>query len=453
MNMKQTIPAFADILERLNQYTNYERTGDYPPGHGGMGTARVERLLRLAGDPHLDIPVIHIAGTKGKGSTAYLTARLLAAHGLRTALYTSPHVSHLLERFVLDGNPVQENAFCDAFSALLPALDAMRSDPPTYFELLTATAFRLFSNAKPDVAIIEVGLGGRLDATNVSNLPVVVSGITPISLDHMAQLGNSLRAIAGEKAGILREETPVVLANQEPGVMTFLRQRCDALGCPTRIVGMDVDALPRESAPPTSPKTPQRLDVRGWSAKHEDIPLGMMGSHQTANAAMAYALAEVFLEKIDSKPLRTGDLRAAWRSASLPGRIECIGENPWVILDGAHNPAATWVLSETLRQRVPGTPRILVFAAPADKEIATMLRILVPGFDRVILTTYPHPRCMDMREVSREVLAGHGDVKLELLGDPAVALRAARNHAGEHGLVCVTGSLYLAGAVRNYEKA
>lgn len=449
--MKQTILSFRDIMERLDHYTNFERTGDYPPGHGGMGTARIERLLRLAGDPHLDVPVIHIAGTKGKGSTAYLTTRLLAAHGLRTALYTSPHVSHLRERFVLDGAPVEEAAFCDAFSALLPALDAMRNDPPTYFELLTATAFRLFSNAKPDVAVIEVGLGGRLDATNVSNLPVVVSGITPISLDHMAQLGNTLRAIAGEKAGILREETPVVLAAQEPGVMAFLRERAEALGCSVHVLGVDVSALVRESGTPAHPKAPQRIDVRGPSGVHEDIPLGMMGRHQVQNAAMAYALAETFLQRIGGTPLHTGDLRAAWRSASLPGRIEVMQAHPWVILDGAHNPAATWALSETFAQNVPGTPRILVFAAPADKDVSTMLRILVPGFDRIILTTYPHPRCMDVRTVSRGILERHDSIPVDIIPAPHAALRAACTHAGEGGAVCAAGSLYLVGALRTYE--
>lgn len=449
--MKQTILSFPEIMERLSQYTNFERTGDYPPGHGGMGTARIERLLRLAGDPHLDVPVIHIAGTKGKGSTAYLTTRLLAAHGLRTALYTSPHVSHLLERVLLDGSPVPESAFCDAFSALLPALDAMRSDPPTYFELLTATAFRLFANAKPDVAVIEVGLGGRLDATNVSTLPVAVSGITPISLDHMAQLGNTLRAIAGEKAGILREETPVVLAPQEPGVMAFLRERAEALGCPVHVLGEEVTATLRESGTPSSPEAPQRIDVRGLGVVHEDIPLGMMGRHQVGNAAMAYALAGTFLQRSGGSPLQTGDLRAAWRGASLPGRIEVLQGRPWVILDGAHNPAATWALSETFSERVPGTPRVLVFAAPADKDIATMLRILVPGFDRVILTTYPHPRCMDVRAVSRGILERHDPIAVDIIADPHAALRAACTHAGGGGAVCVTGSLYLVGALRKYE--
>jgi len=450
MTDAKTLLSFPQVMDALDAFVNYERVTDYKAGPLALGTERMELLLERLGHPEAAAPALHIAGTKGKGSIAYLCARLLHALGYRVGLYLSPHVSHICERIQVDTQPVREAFFCECFAQVQPAVDAMREHPalkpPTYFEILTALAFVAFQRAKVQVSVVEVGLGGRLDATNVSRLPVCASAISTISRDHMKQLGDDLVTIAGEKAGILRPGVPLIMAPQEPAVARHLRQRCAALSCPLHVVGEDLTAALRETPPTNAPEAPQRLDLTTWRAVHRDVPLPLLGDHQQPNAAVALALAETFLQQRELGPVDTASLRRAWREAAIPGRIEVVARRPWVVLDGAHNTASAWGLAETLRQRFSTTKRVLVFAAARDKEIMPMLKILAPLAQAIVLTSIPSPRSMDPDAVADHVRATY-PARLHLSPDPGTALARARQLAGPDGLVCATGSLYLVGAL------
>jgi dihydrofolate synthase / folylpolyglutamate synthase len=455
MPQTRCLPRFAEVLDYLSRFTNYERASDYQADPATLGTERMSEFLLRLGSPQTRFPAFHIAGTKGKGSTSYLAAALLKSCGCRVGLYVSPHVDHLRERIQIGLEPVSEERFCEAFARVRPAVEAMRQSPegkpPTYFEILTALAFLIFAEAKVGIAVVEVGLGGRLDATNIPDLPVVASAITTVSRDHLQQLGSDRLSIAGEKAGILKAGVPLVMGPQAADVEKFLRERAARGGSRVVAVGAEATAAYREPPPLDAPEAPQRLDLVTWRARHHDVPLPLLGEHQLANAATALALAEIYLETQDSGPLDTASIRRAWRDLVIPGRTEVVARDPWVILDGAHNAASAWVLGETLRKRFSTTQRTLVLSIARDKEVAAILRILLPLAERAILTTNGSPRCLDPEEMRK--LAGGQGPELLVQPDPLEAVAQAVKATGPDGLVCITGSLYLVGAVRSFLKA
>lgn len=448
----KTLPSYAEVLDYLKTFTNYERTSDYKDHPAALGTERIEELLLRLDKPHTAQPALHVAGTKGKGSIVHLTARLLSARGFKVGRFLSPHLESVRERIAIDGQTISEEDFCEAFARVQPAVESMRNHPrlkpPTYFETLTAMAFVAFEQAGVDVAVMEVGLGGRLDATNVS-MPVVASAISTISLDHERILGNTLLAIAGEKAGILREDTTVILAPQEAGVSKFLREKAASLGCAVRQVGSEIAVELRQPISANTPEAPQRLDVTTWRAVHHDVPLPLLGDHQRANAGVAVGLVEAFLEWDETGPIDTASLRRAWRTVQIPARLEILGREPWVLLDGAHNAASAWTLAETIRTRFGIGPKTLVFAVNRDKAYPTMLRILAPVVDRIIFTEHTNKRCLpadQLREKAIEI--GVAADRIEVQPNPLDAMSQAKSEVGPDGLVACAGSLYLAGLVR-----
>ncbi|MBN2712050.1 MAG: bifunctional folylpolyglutamate synthase/dihydrofolate synthase [Planctomycetes bacterium] len=447
----KTLPRFEEAVEYLSAFTNYERVTDYKVGPATMGTERIEELLKRLGLPHTSAPVLHIAGTKGKGSTAHLTERLLNAKGYKTGLFTSPHLESILERFRINGKPLGEEGFCEAFAKVQPHVEAMknhpRMKPPTYFETITAIGFVAFQQAEVDAVVLEVGLGGRLDATNVHGLPVIASAISTISIDHTKQLGNTLLEIAGEKAGIMRESTPVVLGPQESSVMAFLKECAKTLDCHVIAVGKDVTVSLRSELPANAPEAPQRLDLSTWRSRHYDVPLPLMGAHQLNNAAVALGLAERFLEWDNNGPLDTATIRKAWRSIHIPGRLEIMDREPWILLDGAHNPASAWAISEAVYERFPPCPRTMVFSVNRDKDCKGMLRILAPMMDNVIITTNGSPRGTAPDEIMALMPEQFGG-KAVIEEDIGKAIELGREMADKAGLVIITGSLYLVGKAR-----
>ncbi len=451
MNSSGALVSFEDVQAYLNAFTNYERVTDYKSGPACMGTERIEELLSRLGKPHLAAPVIHVAGSKGKGSTCCLASRLLQSLGFRVGLFVSPHIGSLCERVQINGEPVSRDVFCEAFARVQPVVEDMRNHPelkpPTYFEIITAIAFVAFAAAGVEVTVMEVGLGGRLDATNLSDLPVTVSGITPVSRDHVKQLGSDLVSIAGEKAGILRRGVPMVMAEQEAEVADFLRDRAAELGCAVIAAGRGITVRVCHEPPPDTPEAPQRLDLCTWRAIHRDVPLPLLGRHQAGNAVVGLGLVEAFLESVNAGPVDTASLRRAWREVTMPGRIEVVARKPWVILDGAHNGASAWALGETLQQRFSASERVMIFAVARDKEVNTILRILAPLAQRMILTTIPTPRCMDTGELV-EMVSGAYDANVLVEPDPVLAIEMGRGLAGAAGLVFAAGSLYLVGALR-----
>ena len=451
---------YPSVLDFLTSRINYERTSSVPYLEAEFKLDRMRRLLSLLGDPHLAFPAVHIAGTKGKGSTAVMVAAILRAAGHRTALYTSPHLEAVEERIAIEG-PCSQAEFVRLAAELeAPVAQVDREfesaggNGPTYFEITTAMAFLHFARQRVDAAVLEVGLGGRLDSTNVCRSKVCI--ITSISFDHMRQLGNTLAAIAGEKAGIIKPRVPVisgVLAEEPRRVIQAIAAANEA---PLYQRGRDF------SFDYFSDHSFDRMHYREpaeWpKLSLPELKLGLLGEHQAANAAVAVAATLRLAEqgwKIDDSAIRTG-----LAQAHCPARIEIVRDRPAVVLDVAHNAASIEALLTVLNQRYPSGRRILIFASSRDKDTASMLRLLTPEFDYLLLTKYTiNPRGLEieqLQELTQQALhrptsAEAGTIRqgrIETAPTSAEAWRRAMAIAGPDDLICITGSFFLAAELR-----
>lgn len=445
----QSLPSYEDILARLDTFHNLERAAMVADSLAG-GSERMSKLMRRVGSFHVSIPAVHIAGTKGKGSVSHLCAAALTAAGLKTGLYTSPHVSDLRERIQINGRPVNRQRFIEAAMPVLYEAGLMRDEGegPSWFEVLTAIAIVAFANARVEAMVLETGLGGRLDATNMPDLRVAAVGITTIAKDHEEILGSTLESIAAEKAAIIRKNIPVVIMPQESSVMRVIESRAKKLGARIFRVGKDVQLEIRQCSEKDKPALGQRLNLETWRNVYPDIPVAMLGDHQAENAGLALGLADLFLEYMDREPLDTLVLRRAWRGLSLPARMEVVSSQPWHIVDGAHNPASAWAASETIIESFSATNRTLVFGVSSDKDYRSMLRILVPLFSRVVLTQFDSPRATSVEELSRFIKKAFPGVSVTTALDPSHALTVAESTTPSDGLILSTGSLWLAGEIR-----
>jgi len=380
-----------------------------------LGLERITSVLQALGNPERAYRVVHVAGTNGKGSTcAMIDAGLRAAH-IRTGLFTSPHLIEPTERIQIDGIPVSPADFERAFSVVHEAAEKLDLDcHPTYFETVTAMAFWLFREKKVEAAVIEVGLGGRLDSTNV--VRPVLTVITPIDFDHEAYLGHTIEAIASEKAGILKPGIPAVFARQRPEAAKVLEARAAELHVPvTRFENFDIRDLV--------------IDARG--SRFSGIVCPLAGEHQVDNAVTAALALRALGVSTD------GIAETRW-----PGRIEHVSPNPDIILDGAHNPAGARALAKYL-ERFYGNRRIwMIYAAMRDKAIDEVAGILFPLASELVLTAPDTPRAL--RPEAMAEFAGRGHV------EPTVeaAIAYARSHAAGEDVIVITGSLFLVGEAR-----
>ena len=446
--------ALAKVLGWLDSRVNYERQSPTGPGgNGSFSLARMRRLLALIGRPHDAFEVVHVAGTKGKGSTVAMIAAILGEAGLRVGRYLSPHVHRLEERIAVDGRPIPEADLLRSFAAVVPAVErldaaALRRGTrmPTWFEVVTAVAFDHFARTKVDIAVLETGLGGRLDATNVSR--PAVSVITSISLDHMAILGPTVRHIATEKAGIIKRGCPVVCGARDPAARKVIVATAQKRRAPLRLVDRDftVAHAPAAGSTPLAGDTLLLRAGSGSGAK-QAYPLSMAGRHQADNAA----LAVMAIGELRRRGFRIPEqaVRAGLAAVHLPARIERIADRPLVILDAAHNVASMESLVETLRPlhaatAARGAPRVLLFAASADKQIEEMLACCRGQFDRVVVTRYlTNPRAATTERLVAACAAAGLPVPTTAQS-PAEALAIAKQLAGARGLVCIAGSFFLA---------
>ncbi|MDR0867248.1 MAG: hypothetical protein LBP75_02090 [Planctomycetota bacterium] len=464
---------YRQAVAELEQHTNYERDGNYPSGAGGLGTAMMEKILARLDSPERRYYAVIIAGTKGKGSTAYLTASLLTAKNWTTGLFTSPHLDTVRERIKINGATVSPAKFAAAYRRVKNVVAA--AERPTYFELLTAMALLIFAEAGVGLAVLEVGLGGRLDATNVAALSVLATAIMPVSLDHTEILGDTVEKIAAEKAGVLRERTLLVLAPQPPAARAVILQRAERLQCPVLEIGRDV-LITRHGVRDgkqiyTLDFGKQELDREPRRA-YENLPLGLAGAHQLDNAAAAFCLADSpaqMLELSQDKflalaatvgqwrrmqaetEMMPAEIEWAWRDLVVPGRFETVAAAPHTIIDGAHNAASGWALAETLRETCAGyAPKIAVVGMSRDKKIAEFLRVVAPFFDYVFFTQSANGRAAApefLREEAVKLFPDRAE-RFRAGWTPVTATLAAQVLAGERGLVCVTGSFYLIGELR-----
>lgn len=430
---------YQEALDYLYSFTNYEVRREVRYAPEVMNLDRPNQLLACVGNPHCAYPVIHITGTKGKGSVgAYCQAALQAA-GLRVGLYSSPHLQEFRERFRLNDDMISELELAALLAELKPHADAIPG--LTWFEVTTALGFLYFQRQAVDALVLEVGLGGRLDATNV--VTPLVSVITSLSYDHTHLLGNTLAEIAREKAGIIKPGVPVVSAPQEAEAAAVLEEVAAERGSPLLVIGRDWQVVPGHST-----RQGQRF-LAGPVGDLREYWTPLAGRHQAINGAVA--LAALTLVRQQGVALLPPELVSGGRlQANWPGRFEIVDLEPNIILDAAHNAASAQCLRDTVLEVFPErVTRVLVFGASADKDVAGMFRALLPEMDHLVLTHADHPRALDVDTLAAEALAAGFSGQMVQAPTVAQALEEARSLAGPAGIVVLTGSLFVVGEARN----
>lgn len=402
------------------------------------GLERIHGLLDVLADPHKGYAVIHVAGTNGKTSTTVFAAAILAAHDLTVGSFTSPHLRDVEERFALNAATMSPEELVDAVGDVAPLADlyAERSgEAVTYFELTTAIAFAWFAEKAVDVAVVEVGLGGRLDSTNVFGPTVAV--VTGIGVDHTEYLGGELSGIAAEKVAILKPGGVLVSGPLPADAERAVAARVAETGAPWRRFGAEF----RLGEPIRSDRG-WLFDVDGVYEHYSEIDLGVRGRHQTRN----FAIAVVACEELTGRALDEDSVRRAAAATSIPGRFEIAGRDPLVVLDGAHNVNGIETTAESLRIEFPGLRWVAVFGAMRDKDVPGMLRALSPVVEAVVATSVDDPRSMSVGEISELVSSLGLDAEIE--HDVPAAVAAARDMTGPGQGVLVAGSLYVVGEAR-----
>jgi dihydrofolate synthase / folylpolyglutamate synthase len=426
---------YQQALNYINSYTDYEKT-PVPHAAANYDLRRVVELMGYFDNPHLKTKAVHITGTKGKGSTAAMIASVLTAAGYKTGLYTSPHLLDLRERVRIGKTLIPKSALAEIMERLVPAIEDVNGRATfgkiTTFEVLTAIAFMYFAERKTDYQVLEVGLGGTYDATNIIPAPQVCV-ITSISYDHTEILGNTLTEIAVEKCGIIKPGCPVVSAPQKAEAAAVIRRVCAERGCILFEVGRDITFREIDFDMGS-----QHLMVSGRLGSYE-IVIPLLGEHQMLNAATAVGAFEVLMEK--GVAIKTRDIASGMAAVSWPGRFQVIGRHPVIVLDGAHNPDSARRLRETVERYMQNQKAVFVFGASADKDIAGMAAELYPIAGRVIATRANHPRAAAPDRIAAE-FASRG-VATEVANNVDEALDRAVSCAGESGFVCITGSLFV----------
>ncbi len=411
-----------------------------------LGLANMSRLLAALGEPQRGLKVFHVAGTNGKGSTARLTAGLLQASGFRVGLYTSPHLLDTRERVQVDQRPVSRADFTRRIEELAPVVERLsrfRPHSPTYFEVLTALAFSHFALEKVDFAVIEVGLGGRMDATNL--VQPLVSIITPIGLEHKRYLGNSLAAIAGEKGGIIKPGRPVVISTQRLSAGRVLRRLAGERRSTLYQVGRDIRFEMGEAA---ADSNRFNLAWPGSDRRLENLELALPGRYQVENAALA-------LLALEAAGLRPGvrTVRRAFRKVRWPGRLQVIRKEPPVLFDVSHNPPAIRVLVQNLEALYPGCRYRFIFGVLRDKDYRQMLKTLAPKAAGFILTRPDSNRARDPQELADWLGRRFPGSPAIVAGTPREALETGLGLIGRGELLCICGSFYLASVLKYINSA
>ncbi len=441
---------YHEALAFLTGRINFEKAPVRDQDKRQFKLERMQRLLELIGRPDKRIPVVHVAGTKGKGSTAVMIAEILAAARYRVGLFTSPHIMQFEERMRVDGKcptPEQVTDLVDRLRGPIQKLDNESATyGPTYFEIATAMAWLMFSDARADFAVLEVGLGGRLDSTNICCPEVTV--ITNISRDHMPLLGTTLSEVAREKAGIIKPGVPVVSGVEGEGPAEVVAKRAAEQGAPLWELGREVQ-YHYEPGPVRSwplPSAPGLLDVSSPVRSSQKLPVALLGEHQGRNAALAVAACDAMVSRgfrIESAALPQGLAKVKW-----PARIEVLADRPTVVVDAAHNVASIAALRDTLRTQFPPSRKRLIFAVSNDKDAVGMLRQIAPEFDECLLTSYALThRAFPVADLQATAASIEG-VRYGVCPSPLEAWQIARAESGPDDLICITGSFFLAAELR-----
>jgi len=401
-----------------------------------LGLSNITTLLELLDNPHQRLRCIHIAGTNGKGSTAAFLQSMLKHSGYRAGLFTSPHLVSFTERIRINDREIPQVRVAQLVQKIKTLCQEHSLEAITFFEFVTALALAYFAAEEADPVVVEVGMGGRLDATNV--LQPLISIITSISLEHQIYLGTTLQQIAKEKAGIIKRAIPLVTGVMQPSVILVMREKCRQMNAPLFLAGKDIRG--RKSGP-------GRFNYKGFNRTLTGLAPGLIGDHQIRNATLALGAAELLCKNginITEQGMRTGIQEARW-----PGRMEIVRRAPTIVLDGAHNPEAWLAMKKSLNKYFTCRKLFMVIGVMQDKDIARMIEILTPGAHTVI---FCKPKME--RAASQELIAQHisrtAAHKILWKNDTVEALHAALKKAASDDLVCVTGSLFTVGEAREY---
>jgi dihydrofolate synthase/folylpolyglutamate synthase len=462
--------AYRDALAYLYSFTDVERVPGLAPA-AGFDLAKVHRFFDLLGRPETAYHSILVAGTKGKGSTANYLAGALRAAGYRVGLYTQPHLTSFRERMQVDGALLPEDRLGPLVESIRPVVERMHVEAPEYgplttYEIATGLALRYFAEAQVEYAVLEIGLGGRLDAVNAVRAPLV-SVITSLSLDHTRVLGDTIDKIAYEKAGIIKPGIPVVTAPQPPDALRVIVDTARERGAPLYQVGADItllesqepDTLPcteeqygtarRSSQPVMLQLGPRLRDPDEAATMHLDLPL--LGRHQAVNAAVAYAASRL-LARAGAARLTPEAVARGFGQVEWPGRLEVVGERPLLVLDGAHNGDSAAQLAAAFPANFCYRDLVLVLGVTADKDLSGILRPLLPLAAHVVLTQSHHPRAVAVATLAAQAASVRdqrgGPGAFHEAPDAAAALALARRLAQPGAAILVTGSLFVVGDAR-----
>jgi dihydrofolate synthase/folylpolyglutamate synthase len=439
---------YADLLRQAEA----EITSRWGEGRISPTRDRITMLLDVLGDPQRAYRAIHITGTNGKTTTARMIDELLRGFGLRTGRFTSPHLSMITERIVLDGEPVEDRVFVEAYKELAPFLemvDGQNDVPLSFFEVMVALAYSIFADAPIDVAVVEVGLGGEWDATNVIDAEVAV--VTPIGLDHVEYLGPDVATIAIEKSGIIKADATAILAAQPVPAAQELIRRAATVGASVAREGLEFGVLERSIA-----VGGQLVTFQGLGGVYPEIFLPLHGAHQAENAACALAAVEAFFGAgAGSGPVDVEVVRTAFAAVASPGRLEAVRSSPTVLIDSAHNPAGMLASVDAIGEAFDFRRLIAVVATLAGKDVAGMLTILEPILDEIVVSQNSSQRAMDVQDLA--------DIAREIFGVDRVVVEPRLDDALERAItlaeqtddeflsgagVLVTGSVVTAGEAR-----
>jgi dihydrofolate synthase/folylpolyglutamate synthase len=430
--------SYNEAIQYLESFIDYERiAAPYDPF--GWKLERVERLLESIGNPHRDLKVIHVAGTKGKGSTSAMIASVLKEAGFKVGLYISPHLVTFRERIIINDEVISKDQVCEMVERIKPNVEELKKQEDTignisFFDIYTALALLFFKQEQVNFTVLEVGMGGRLDATNV--VTPLVSVITQISYDHMMSLGNTLEAIAKEKAGIIKDNSYTVTSPQEPEALQVIKNTCAEKVTTLFEVGRDIKyqkMAGRENL----------FNVSGILHRYENLRVPLLGEHQIINAATAIGALEcLWFHGITIAPesIKNGLENVKWKA-----RVEVIEREPIIILDVAHNAASAKALRDTIEANFTYDKLILIFGISMHKDVKGMGEYLCPIADKIILTKVNNLRAIKPEDMKAELMYFRSD--FILAQNTRLALETAKAIANPRDLICVTGSVYLAGEI------
>jgi len=433
--------AFTKAVKFLSTLVDYEKLRIVRYNDEHFDLSRMRSLLRKLGNPQDHIRTIHIAGTKGKGSTGAMVAMMLEAQGYQVGVYSSPHLVDIRERVSINSNLISEEEFVKYVRLMEPIIKKMKP-MPTWFETMTAIAFKYFADKKVDIAVIETGLGGRLDATNV--IKPEVSAITSISFDHTAQLGHSLAKIAAEKAGIFKPGVPAITVTQVPEVEAVLKRISAEVGAPLEICGSSIEFSYRFEASRMGGRQ-YRVCLTTNNSKFEHITVPLFGEHQAINCGLAMAI----IDRLKTRGIAIDDQKAmdGLAKTTMQGRMEMVFEKPRILVDSAHNAASVDAFMRAVGQHVPYDSMVLIFGCCSDKDVEGMLGRITGGADKVIFTRVNSIRSANPHELAARYTEQYG--KMAQVADTLEdALLIAYRAVTKEDLICITGSFYLVGEAK-----